>query len=106
MGLEIANDTTVVTQQKEKLDTPKMYRVIMHNDNYTTMEFVIGVLVRIFKKKTNEAVKLMLKIHKQDKATIGVYTYDVAHTRVKQVHKLAEQFDFPLKCSIIEDISE
>lgn len=103
MGLEIENDTAVITRTEEKLDTPDMHRVIMHNDNYTTMEFVISVLVTIFKKKTAEAMELMLKIHKQDQAMIGVYTYDVAYTRVKQVHKLAEQFEFPLKCSIIDD---
>lgn len=106
MSLEVANDTTIITQEEEKLDTPDMYRVIMHNDNYTTMEFVISVLVSIFKKKTEEAMKLMLKIHKQNKATIGVYAYDVAYTRVHQVHVLAEKFEFPLKCSIIEDNSQ
>ena len=103
MALEVADDVAVITQQEEELDTPDMYRVIMHNDNYTTMEFVVSVLVQIFKKSTADAARIMLKIHRQDKATIGVYSYDVAYTRVKQVHKLAESFDFPLKCSIIKD---
>jgi len=106
MEFEAADDVVVIEEQKEEFATPDMYRVIMHNDNYTTMEFVVGVLVSVFKKATEDAVQLMLKIHKAGCATVGVYSYDVAYTRVQQVYKLAERYDFPLKCSILKDTGD
>lgn len=98
------NDVAIDTRVEEELGTPSMYRVVMHNDNYTTMEFVITVLVRIFQKNPHESMALMLEIHKKHKATVGVYNYDIAYTRVEETYRLAESFDFPLKCSIIPEV--
>ncbi len=84
------------------LQEPKMYRVILHNDHYTTMEFVVEVLVKIFHKPAAEAAKIMLDVHKKGKGMCGVYTFDVASTKVSRVHHMARQREFPLKCSLEE----
>jgi ATP-dependent Clp protease adaptor protein ClpS len=76
-----------------QLDEPKMYRVILHNDHYTTMEFVVAVLMKIFHKSAAEATKIMLDVH---------YTCDIAMTKVAQVAKLAKEHEYPLKCSCEE----
>lgn len=82
-----------------QLDEPKMYRVILHNDHYTTMDFVIAVLMKIFHKSAAEATKIMLDVHKKGKGLCGIYTYDIAVTKIAQVHNMAKEQEFPLKCS-------
>ena len=84
---------------KKELKEPDMYRVIMHNDHYTTMDFVVDVLIAIFHKSAAEATKIMLDIHKAGKGMCGIYTYDIALTKISQVSKLAKKMEFPLKCS-------
>jgi len=79
-----------------------MYRVILHNDHYTTMDFVVTVLMKIFHKPAAEATKIMLDVHKKGKGICGVYTYDIALTKVRQVEKMAKENEFPLKCSTEE----
>ena len=86
----------------QAIRTPKMYRVILHNDDYSTMEFVIEVLVSIFHKAAADATRIMLDVHKKGKGICGVYPYDIAATRVARVHHLAKQREFPLKCSLEE----
>ena len=84
------------------LQEPKMYRVILHNDHYTTMEFVIEVLMKVFHKPAAEATKIMLDVHKKGAGMCGVYTYDIASTKVFQVQYMARQREYPLKCSLEE----
>lgn len=84
------------------LQEPKMYRVILHNDHYTTMEFVIEVLMKVFHKPAAEATKIMLDVHKKGAGMCGVYTYDIASTKVFQVQHMARQREYPLKCSLEE----
>lgn len=74
-----------------------MYKVTMHNDNITTMEFVIKVLIEIFHRTPDDAEQLMLKIHHEGSAMIGVYTYDMARTKVRTVTLRAQEKGFPLK---------
>lgn len=81
---------------------PKMYRVILHNDDYSTMDFVIEVLISIFHKPAADATRIMLDVHKKGMGICGVYTYDSAATRVARVHQLARKREFPLKCSLEE----
>ena len=81
---------------------PKMYRVILHNDDYSTMDFVIEVLISIFHKPAADATRIMLDVHKKGMGICGVYTYDIAATRVARVHQLAKKREFPLKCSLEE----
>lgn len=81
---------------------PKMYCVILHNDDYTSMEFVVDILINVFHKSQEEAFNLMMNVHKGGKAVAGVYTYDLAVTKKLIVERLAQQEDFPLKLTIDE----
>ncbi|MBN1614717.1 MAG: ATP-dependent Clp protease adapter ClpS [Deltaproteobacteria bacterium] len=87
---------------EEQLDEPKMYRVVLHNDHYTTMDFVVEILIKIFHKPSAEATKIMLDVHNRGKGLCGVYTHDIAATKVSQVHQMARAREFPLKCSYEE----
>lgn len=87
---------------KTKLKEPKMYSVILHNDDYTSMEFVVEILISIFNKSAAEATKIMLDVHKKGTGICGVYTYDIAVTKVYQVHKQAKLHEFPLRCEYEE----
>ncbi|TYQ15909.1 UNVERIFIED_CONTAM: ATP-dependent Clp protease adaptor protein ClpS [Acetivibrio alkalicellulosi] len=88
------------TIQKEDTITdytiPKMYRVILLNDDYTTMEFVVEILISIFHKTATEATKIMLDVHEKGKGIVGVYTYDIAKTKIMQVEQIAKEREFPL----------
>jgi ATP-dependent Clp protease adaptor protein ClpS len=85
-----------------KTRKPKMFRVILHNDDYTSMEFVVNILMSVFDKPAAEATKIMLDVHNRGKGICGVYTFDIAVTKVKQVHYEAQKEGFPLKCSYEE----
>jgi ATP-dependent Clp protease adaptor protein ClpS len=85
-----------------KVRKPKMYRVILYNDDYTSMEFVIEILISIFDKPAAEATKIMLDVHKKGKGMCGMYTYDIAVTKIKQVHHQAQKEGFPLRCGYEE----
>ncbi len=87
---------------ENELREPSMYRVILHNDHYTTMDFVVEVLVQVFQKSPAEATKIMLDVHEKGRGTCGIYTYDVAVTKTSQVHQMARRREFPLKCSFEE----
>lgn len=90
-------------QTGKKLRQPKRFRVILHNDDYTTMEFVVEVLCTVFHKTIEEATSIMLSVHKQGIGQCGVYTREVAETRVRHVHQLARSAGYPLKCSMEEE---
>ncbi len=91
------------SELKTELKKPKMYVVIMHNDDYTTMRFVVEVLIQIFNKSSIEASELMMKIHTKGNAVIGIYTYDIAVTKKLLADKMAKQREFPLKITIDEE---
>ena len=84
---------------QDKVSEPKRYRVIMHNDHYTTMEFVIDTLVQVFRKEEPEAYRIMMQIHQQGSGICGVFTLDIALTKIAEVHRRAREKSFPLKCS-------
>jgi len=86
----------------QEIREPKMYRVILHNDDYTTMDFVVEVLIAIFHKPAADATRIMIDVPRKGKGVCGVYTYDIASTRVMLVHQLARKREFPLKCSLEE----
>ena len=93
----------IVSQKnKVKIKKPKQYKVVMHNDDYTTMEFVIEVLVRIFNKKLEEAQKIMLDVHKAGKGVAGIYSYDIAMTKANTAMGWAKEEGFPFKLSVEE----
>ena len=96
----VQEDTGV--QQKPRLQEPKLFRVILHNDHYTTMDFVVRVIVTVFHKPAAEAAKIMLDVHRKGSGVVGVYTFDIAATKVSQVHEMARQSEFPLRASCEE----
>lgn len=87
---------------EEDLHEPRMYKVILHNDDYTTMEFVVEVLQRVFHKSSTEATRIMLNVHRNGTGLCGVYTAEVAETKVELVHHMARRSGFPLHCSMEE----
>jgi ATP-dependent Clp protease adaptor protein ClpS len=92
-------ESGTITIKKVKLQPPKMYKVVMHNDDYTTMEFVILVLQKFFNKSFPEAQAIMLEVHTRGFGICGVFTYEVAESKVAKVIKYARDNGHPLKCS-------
>jgi len=90
----------VSTETREDVTEPSMYRVLLLNDDYTTMEFVVEILMLVFSKSVEEATQIMLNVHRIGVGLCGVYTYEVAETKVDTVHALAKESGFPLKCSM------
>ena len=89
-----------VTKVRPKTRKPAMYKVLMLNDDYTPMEFVVHVLERFFQKNRDEATQIMLHVHRRGVGVCGVFTYEVAETKVTQVMDLARQNQHPLQCTI------
>jgi ATP-dependent Clp protease adaptor protein ClpS len=102
-GRQDGNDgpnTGVVVKTRPKTRKPAMYKVLMLNDDYTPMEFVVHVLERFFQKTREEATRIMLHVHRRGVGVCGVFTYEVAETKVTQVMDLARQNQHPLQCTI------
>ncbi len=93
-------DSERFTRVEEQVREPARYRVLLHNDNYTSMEFVVGILRSIFRKSLEDATAIMLDVHQHGVGQCGVYTREVAETKVGQVHLAARHAGFPLKCSL------
>lgn len=93
-------NTGVVVKPRPKTKKPAMYKVLMLNDDYTPMEFVVHVLERFFQKNRDEATRIMMHVHRRGVGVCGVYTYEVAETKVTQVMDLARQNQHPLQCTI------
>jgi ATP-dependent Clp protease adaptor protein ClpS len=95
--------TGVVVKTKPKTKKPSMYKVLMLNDDYTPMEFVVHILERFFNKNRQEATRIMLHVHRRGVGICGVYTYEVAETKVTQVMDFARQHQHPLQCTLEKD---
>jgi ATP-dependent Clp protease adaptor protein ClpS len=93
-------NTGVVVKTRPRTRKPAMYKVLMLNDDYTPMEFVVHVLERFFQKTREEATRIMLHVHRRGVGVCGVFTYEVAETKVTQVMDLARQNQHPLQCTI------
>ncbi len=92
--------TSVIEKTEQSIEKPSMYEVLLLNDHYTTMEFVIMVLEGIFNKGRIEAERIMLQVHNNGSGQAGVYVKEIAETKVNEVHKLAMSHEHPLKCII------
>jgi ATP-dependent Clp protease adaptor protein ClpS len=90
----------VVSDQKPKTEEPPLYKVLLHNDDYTSMEFVVLLLEKVFNKSTAEATRIMLNVHQQGLGVAGIYNREIAETKVAVVHDLARKNEFPLRCSM------
>ena len=99
------NKTSGDLELKEKIEAkkPRMYKVLLHNDDYTPMEFVVMILLEIFQCSRPDAVQIMLHVHQKGVGMCGVYTYEVAETKVAQVMDMARQHQHPLQCTIERD---
>jgi ATP-dependent Clp protease adaptor protein ClpS len=95
--------TGVVTATKPKTKKPSMYKVLLLNDDYTPMEFVVHVLERFFRKSQEEATKIMLHVHQRGVGICGVYPYEVAESKVTQVVDFARKHQHPLQCTLEKD---
>lgn len=102
---EIEHGGAVVekTESKTKLERPPLYKVFLHNDDFTTMEFVVFILLTVFNHDESEAIRLMLNVHRQGLGLAGIYTYEVAQMKVGRVTSLAQANEFPLLCTMEED---
>ena len=101
--IDLDRDEAVVTESKTRVKKPPLYKVLLHNDDYTTMDFVVFVLRTVFQQSESDAVRIMLQVHNQGVGTAGVYTYEIAESKVATVTSLAREHEFPLLASLEED---
>ncbi|MBU1659817.1 ATP-dependent Clp protease adaptor ClpS [bacterium] len=99
----MATSTEYELLDEVSLKYPKKYKVFILNDDYTSMDFVVDVLMGVFHKSYQEAEAIMLEVHKKDRGLCGVYTHEIAETKVMQVHKRAKDNGFPLKATLEEE---
>lgn len=99
----MATHTNFELSDEVMIKYPKKYKVYLLNDDYTSMDFVIDILISIFHKSYEEAEKIMLEIHKKDRGLCGVYTHEIAETKVMQVLRKAKESGFPLKATMEEE---
>jgi len=100
MGPDEDTDIGLATKTKPKVDRPKMYKVLLLNDDYTPMEFVVFVLERFFGITNSEAYELMMAVHTKGLAVVGVFSHDIAETKVMQVMDFARKHEHPLQCTM------
>lgn len=93
-------DTGLLTKPEVKTKKPSMYKVILLNDDYTPMDFVIHILQRFFRMSTDEATQVMLQVHQKGVGICGVFTFEIAETKVNQVLSFAQQNEHPLQCTL------
>ncbi len=104
----MANEDSIIqediaTRDRDELQEPPMYKVLLHNDDYTTMDFVVMILQTIFHKDMDEATRIMLNVHHQGSGIAGVYPREIAETKMDIVHQMAREHQFPLRCSLEKD---
>ena len=97
------HEDAVLTESRTKLAKPPLFRVLLHNDDFTTMEFVIYVLETIFNRQTSEAVSIMLQVHNQGHGIAGTYTREVAEMKIAKTMSLAQAHEYPLLCTAEEE---
>ena len=100
MSRPFNNNAQPDIKRRTKIKRPPMFRVVMHNDDYTTMEFVVEALTRVFRKTPTEANRIMLHIHFKGAGVCGSYPYEIAETKVSKVHSMARREGFPLRCTV------
>lgn len=93
-------DTALATRSRERTKRPPLYKVMLFNDDYTPMEFVIHILERFFGIGHSGAIEIMLTVHKKGLAVVGVFSHEIAETKVTQVMECARQYEHPLQCTM------
>jgi len=97
---ELNNDEELEIRERQKVSAPSLYKVFLLNDDYTTMDFVTLILENIFRKSPMEATRIMLHVHKNGKGLAGIFTREIAETKVASVDEQSRENGFPLKCSM------
>jgi ATP-dependent Clp protease adaptor protein ClpS len=100
---DIEHDSDVLTESETKLEKPKMYKVVLHNDDFTTMEFVVFILTTVFMRTTAEAFMIMLKVHNEGVGIAGVYSYEIANMKAEKAMNLSKANEYPLLCTVEEE---
>lgn len=96
-------DTDVLTESKTKLEKPKLFKVLLHNDDFTTMDFVVWVLEYVFMRDAAEAMIVMLKVHNEGVGVAGIYPYEVATMKAEKAMNLAKAREYPFLCTVEEE---
>ena len=97
---DFEQDSATLTEKKEKLEKPKLFKVILHNDDFTTMEFVVFILQFVFKRNEAEAYTIMLSVHEKGIGVAGIYTYEIATMKSEKAMNLARAREYPLLCTV------
>ena len=97
------SDEAVITESKQEVRKPPLYKVILHNDDYTTMEFVVSVLKDVFNRSEIDAIRIMLHVHIRGAGIAGVFPYEVAETKAAKATELARAQEFPLLCTVEQE---
>ncbi len=100
MSTENDVEDNVLTDEKTETREPEEYRVILLNDDFTTMEFVVAVIMSVFHRGILEATRIMYDVHRKGRGVVGTFTYDIAATKINRVHTMARENGFPLKCTM------
>ena len=100
---EIEQDGDVLTESETKLEKPKLFKVILHNDDFTTMEFVVFILTHVFLRSEIEAFTIMLKVHNEGIGIAGIYPFEIANMKSEKAMNLAKAHEYPLLCTIEEE---
>lgn len=97
------HDGQVLTESETKLEKPKLFKVLLHNDDFTTMEFVVFILKQVFMRSDMEAVTIMLKVHTEGVGVAGIYPFEVAQMKSEKTMNLARAHEYPLLCTVEEE---
>ena len=100
---DIDESTEVLTETETRLEKPKLFKVILHNDDFTTMEFVVFVLQYVFNRSESDAFSIMLKVHNDGMGVAGIYPYEIATMKSEKTMNLARAREYPLLCSVEEE---
>ena len=100
---DIEQESEVLTKRKTKLEKPKLFKVLLHNDDFTTMEFVVFVLQYVFNRSEPESFTIMLKVHNEGVGVAGLYPYEIASMKSEKAMNLAKAREYPLLCTVEEE---
>ena len=100
---DIEHDGDVLTESETKLEKPKLFKVILHNDDFTTMEFVVFILQQVFLRSDAEAFSIMLKVHNEGIGLAGVYPFEIANMKAEKAMNISKAHEYPLLCTVEED---
>jgi ATP-dependent Clp protease adaptor protein ClpS len=100
---DFENDSAVLTESETRLEKPKLFKVILHNDDFTTMEFVVFILKQVFNRSDEEAFAIMFKVHNEGVGVAGIYPYEIAQMKSEKAINLSRANEYPLLCTVEEE---